>query len=242
MLKKKRLDQYLVELNLAESRNKAQALIMAGKVTVDKQEAKKAGQVITANSEITVKEGHGFVSRGGVKLSHALDSFKVLSMGKVCLDIGASTGGFTDCLLQRGAAKIWAVDVGYNQLHYKLRTDCRVVCMEKTNARTLDPTKITDPISLLVADVSFISLKLVIPPLLPALLPNADLVVLVKPQFEANKECVSKGVVKDENVRLAVVQDLMFYFRSLGLVTSGVKQSPITGAKGNIETFLWLNN
>lgn len=239
---KKRLDQLLADRGLAESRARARALIMAGAVTVSGARVDKPGAAVDEAAPVQVAApDHPYVSRGGVKLAHALDVFGVDPAGKICLDIGASTGGFTDCLLQRGAAKVWAVDVGTNQLSYKLRSDPRVVSLEKTNARELDPALITGRIGLLVADVSFISLRLAIPPALPLLEGDADMVLLVKPQFEAGRDKVGKGgVVRDPAARQRVVEELAMFFEGLGWYTVGACESPITGPAGNVEYFIRL--
>ncbi|MDH5511467.1 MAG: TlyA family RNA methyltransferase [Nitrospinota bacterium] len=239
---KKRLDTLLVDLGLAATRARAHAMIMAGLARVDGQPAVKPGAMVDGACEITIKEkDHPYVSRGGVKLAAALDHFHVNPEGFVCLDLGASTGGFTDLLLQRRAAKVWAVDVGRNQLDYRLRKDPRVICLEKTNARDLGAHLIRDRIDLLVADVSFISLKLVIPPALPLLAPGARLLLLVKPQFEAGRESVGKGgLVRDDRVRMHTVDQVREFFEKMGLVCQGSVPSPIQGAKGNVEYFLCL--
>lgn len=234
------MDLFLTELGLAESRARAQALILAGLVYVNGVPAKKAGDMVDDSATLTVKgKDHPYVSRGGVKLAHALDTFHIDPTGMTCLDVGASTGGFTDCLLQRGAAKVWALDVGDNQLDYRLRVDPRVVSFEGMNARLLDVSVITDAIDMLVADVSFISLKLAIPPALPLLKPGATLVMLAKPQFEVGRENVGKGgVVKDQRMRDAALGDLREFFTGVGLEFLGECESPITGRKGNVEYFI----
>ena len=237
---KKRLDVLLVERGLAETRAKAQALVLAGHVSASGTPATKPGTLMDEAAAIEVKQkDHPYVSRGGVKLSFALEHFHIDPAGMICLDIGASTGGFTDCLLQKGAKKVWAVDVGVNQLAYSLRMDSRVVSLEKTNARNLPLDMITDEIGLVTADVSFISLKLVIPPSLPFLAPGGRLALLVKPQFEAGPENVGKGgVVRDEKVRQEALEGIISYFSEAGLKFLGAVQSPITGAKGNVEFFV----
>jgi len=239
---KKRLDTLLADLKLAESRQRAQALIMAGLVRVNGNPAEKSGTMVDEESEIEVLgKDHPYVSRGGVKLAHALDVFSINPQNAVCLDAGASTGGFTDCLLQRGAAKVWAIDVGENQLDYKLRTDPRVVSMEGVNTRSMDISVITDAIDIIVADVSFISLKLAIPPLLPLLKSGGSAVLLVKPQFEAGKDSVGKGgVVKDPKVRKKTLDGIIAFFTSIGLECLGHCESPISGRKGNIEYLVHL--
>ncbi len=241
-MSKKRLDILLTERGFAESRTRARSLIMAGAVFVDGERVDKSGSMTSENSKITLKEkDHPYVSRGGVKLAHALEMFKVDPSGVTCLDVGASTGGFTDCLLQSGAQKVWAVDVGENQLDYRLRTDERVVSLEKVNARDMDISLITDPVALLVADVSFISLRLVIPPLLPLLTYEAKLLLLVKPQFEAGRENVGKnGVVTSLEIHNHVINKLLSFFASIGLSCWGVTDSPISGRKGNREYFMLL--
>ena len=238
---RKRLDTLLVELGLADSRQKAQALVIAGLVTVNDAPANKPGVAVADGDQISVKgKDHPYVSRGGVKLAHALDVFHVNPEGMTCLDVGASTGGFTDALLQRGAIKVFAVDVGENQLDYRLRTDPRVVAIEGMNARNMDLSLITDPIQLVVADVSFISLRLVIPPILPSLVKDGRLVLLVKPQFEAGREKVGKGIVRDEKVHEEVLENLCVFFEGIGLVKEGVCESPILGKKGNKEFFVYF--
>lgn len=215
---------------------------MAGAVVVDGHRADKAGTAVDESAEIRLKSSElPYVSRGGVKLAYALDEFGIDPEGKTCVDVGASTGGFTDCLLQRGAAKVWAIDAGTNQLHYSLRTDERVVSLERVNVRYIDPAIFTQPLDILVADVSFISLRLVIPPLFPALAPGARLVLLVKPQFEAGRDKVGKGgLVRDEAVREEVVDGLRRFFEEAGLSFDGKCQSPIRGQKGNVEYLIAL--
>jgi 23S rRNA (cytidine1920-2'-O)/16S rRNA (cytidine1409-2'-O)-methyltransferase len=241
---KKRLDALLVDLGLAETRSKARALIMAGRALVDGSAVHKPGVMIDESLPISIKgKSHPYVSRGGIKLAAALDHFHIDPAGMICLDIGASTGGFTDCLLQRGAAKVWAVDVGTNQLDYRLRTDPRVISLENTNARELDPAVIADRINLITADVSFISLKAAIPPALPLLAPGGMALLLVKPQFEAARENVGEGgVVRDAAVREAALNDVEEFFQGKGLTSRGTVPSPITGPKGNVEYFLLMIN
>lgn len=236
---RKRLDTLLFELGLADSRQKAQALVIAGLVTVNGAPANKPGTAVADGALVNVKgKDHPYVSRGGVKLAHALDVFKIDPDGMTCLDVGSSTGGFTDCLLKRGAIKVFAVDVGENQLDYRLRSDPRVVSIEGVNARNMDLNLITDPIHLVVADVSFISLRLVIPPVLPAVVKGGRLVLLVKPQFEAGREKVGKGIVRDGRVHEEVLENLGGFFEGIGLVKEGVCESPILGKKGNKEFFI----
>jgi 23S rRNA (cytidine1920-2'-O)/16S rRNA (cytidine1409-2'-O)-methyltransferase len=238
---RKRLDTLLFELGLAQSRQKAQALVIAGLVTVNGALANKPGVAVADGDQVNVKgKDHPYVSRGGVKLAHALDVFHINPAGMTCLDIGSSTGGFTDCLLQRGAIRVFAVDVGDNQLDYRLRSDPRVVTIEGMNARNMDLALITDPIQLAVADVSFISLRLVIPPILPSVVKDGRLVLLVKPQFEAGRNKVGKGIVRDEKVHEEVLESLGGFFESTGLVKEGVCESPILGKKGNKEFFVFF--
>ena len=253
--RKQRLDLLLVERDLAESREKARRLIMAGDVLVNDQVWDKPGRAVPAHAEIRVRATLPFVSRGGVKLAAALDAFQ-LDVADVCaLDVGASTGGFTDCLLQRGARLVYAVDVGYGQLAWKLRSDPRVVVLERTNIRhldalPLDPNGRAPHITLAVIDASFISLELVLPPTLHLMRQNADsenangenanIVALIKPQFEAGKENVGKGgVVRDQKVHRSVLQETLSTARNLGLVTRGVTVSPLLGPAGNVEFLVW---
>lgn len=235
-----RLDQRLVDLGLAENKSRAQGLILAGLVRVDGQPAKKAGQGVSAQSQVSVDgPQHPYVSRGGVKLAGALDHFGLDVAGLTCLDVGASTGGFSDCLLQRGAAAITAVDVGYGQLAWKLRTDPRLTLHERVNARDLPPEMAPGPFDLAVADVSFISLTMVLPGLVTRLAPDGRVLCLVKPQFEAGREHVgSGGVVRDEAARQAAVDKVAACLAGLGLTVLGQCQSPILGPAGNVEFFL----
>jgi 23S rRNA (cytidine1920-2'-O)/16S rRNA (cytidine1409-2'-O)-methyltransferase len=235
-----RLDQRLVELGLAESRAKAQGLILAGLVRLNGQVVTKAGQAVGPDALVEVAgPEHPFVSRGGVKLAGALDHFQLDVSGLICLDAGASTGGFTDCLLQRGAAHVIAVDVGYGQLAHKLRVDPRVSSIERTNVRHLAPEQAPGPFGLIVGDLSFISLTLVLPVLVSRLCPGGLLLALVKPQFEAGREQVGKGgVVKDEAARLAALDKVRLCLTGLGLTVRGDCVSPITGPAGNVEYFI----
>lgn len=238
--KRRRLDQHLVAQGLAPSRAKAQAMIMAGLVKVDGRVAHKAGTAVPAGAVVEV-EGpeHPYVSRGGLKLAGALDHFGLDPAGWRCLDVGASTGGFTDCLLQRGAARVVAVDVGYGQLAWKLRQDPRVECLERVNVRHLPDHLAPGPFDLIVVDVSFISLTLVTPPLVPRLAPGGRLLAMVKPQFEAGREQVgSGGVVRDEAVQQACVDKVAAHLEGLGLEVLGRCPSPVTGPKGNQEHFV----
>jgi 23S rRNA (cytidine1920-2'-O)/16S rRNA (cytidine1409-2'-O)-methyltransferase len=240
-LESKRLDQRLVELGLAPTRAKAQALIMAGSVLVDGEVRDKAGLRVGSGAEVAVKAGLRYVSRGGLKLEPALDAFGVDPAGRVCLDVGASTGGFTDCLLQRGAARVYAVDVGKGLIDPKLRADSRVVVMEEINARYLVPAQVPEPIQLAVIDVAFISLALILPAVAPLLMPGAQVLALVKPQFEAGREAVGKGgVVRDPAVQTACVDRVSRLAAELGLREAGRLPSPVKGPKGNQEHFLFL--
>jgi 23S rRNA (cytidine1920-2'-O)/16S rRNA (cytidine1409-2'-O)-methyltransferase len=233
---KMRLDSLLVERGLAETRSKAAALIMAGLVLVKGKPVTKAGTAVDPGSEIVLKESPRHVSRAGGKLAAALDAFGVDPNGMVVVDIGASTGGFVDEALQRGAVKVYAVDVGHGQLHWKLRNDPRVVTLEGINARNLDPALIPEPCNLATFDVSFISLKLVIPPTLKVLKPGAHLVALVKPQFEAGREHVSRGgIMKDLQIAQDIIHDMEEFLMTLECVVSGTMPSPVKGAKGNQE-------
>jgi 23S rRNA (cytidine1920-2'-O)/16S rRNA (cytidine1409-2'-O)-methyltransferase len=235
-----RLDQLLVSRGLAPTREKAQGMILAGLVEVDGRRVDKAGAAVKAGAEISVAgPEHPYVSRGGVKLAAALDAFSIDPRGRICADVGASTGGFTDCLLQRGAARVYAIDVGYGQLDAKLRADPRVVSLEKVNARNLSREQLPEAPSLAAIDVSFISVRLVLPPLVPLLAPGASVVVLVKPQFEAGRSEVGKGgIVRSEEVRRRVVGEISELARASGLEVSGSIPSPIRGAKGNQEFLL----
>jgi len=234
---KSRLDQLLVARGLAASREKAQALILAGLVEVDGRRAEKAGAPTSADADVRVSgPPHPYVSRGGVKLAAALEAFGIDPSGAVCLDVGASTGGFTDCLLQRGAARVYAVDVGSGQIDARLRADPRVVLREKTNARFLSREDVPEPIALAAMDLSFISARLVLPAIVPLLAPRATLVVLVKPQFEAGKGEVPRGgVVRDARAQRRSVDEVTRAGESLGLVAIGTAPAPIKGASGNQE-------
>jgi 23S rRNA (cytidine1920-2'-O)/16S rRNA (cytidine1409-2'-O)-methyltransferase len=245
---KVRLDKLLVDRGLAASRERAQAMILAGKVLVDDQKLEKAGAQVARESRIRLLgEDLKYVSRGGLKLERALDHWKIDVAGKVCLDVGASTGGFTDCLLQRGAARVIAVDTGYGQLDFKLRRDARVRLLEKTNARHLARENLGETAELVVVDVSFISATLVLPAVVAAALPASpderrgrQIVVLVKPQFEAGREQVGKGgIVRDERAQQAAVEKVRRAVRDLGAVRTDVIESPILGAEGNREFLLY---
>ena len=240
-----RLDTLLVERGLAASRERARALILAGSVRVNGQAAPKAGTMVPPDCDITVATpDHPFVGRGGVKLAHALDTFRIGVTGAVALDIGASTGGFTDVLLQRGAAHVVALDVGHGQLDWKLRSDPRVTVLEHVNARFLaagqlpEATRVFDIVTI---DVSFISLAHILPVVPPLLQPAGHVVALVKPQFEAGREEVGKGgIVRDERVRARVVADVVAAADRLGLRRAGLTESPIEGMEGNKEVLLYL--
>ena len=237
---KTRLDRLLVDRGLAPTREKAQAMILAGLVTVGGRPVDKAGEAVDTDAEIEVAgPPHPYVSRGGLKLAAALDHFALDPRGRICLDVGASTGGFTDCLLQRGATRVYAVDVGYGQLDAKLRNDPRVVVREKVNARALSEVDVPEAAELAAIDVSFISLRLVLPAVVRRLAPGAALVALVKPQFEAGRGEVPRGgVVKSETTRRRVVEEIEAAGRDLGLEVLGSIPSPIRGARGNEEFLL----
>ena len=234
---KKRLDVALTELGLAESRQKAQALIMAGEVYVDGQRVDRAGAPVGPEAKVEVRgRGLRYVSRGGLKLEKAMACWPISLSGAVCADIGASTGGFTDCMLQNGAAKVYAVDVGYNQLDYRLRTDPRVVCMERTNARYLTQEQIPEKLDFFSVDVSFISLGLILPAVRPLLKQGGQGVCLVKPQFEAGREKVGKkGVVRDPAVHLEVLEQFLRHAQQSDFSIRDITFSPIKGPEGNIE-------
>jgi 23S rRNA (cytidine1920-2'-O)/16S rRNA (cytidine1409-2'-O)-methyltransferase len=250
---KVRLDVLLVERRLAESRAKAQAMIMAGQVRVAGQVALKPGTTIPADSTVTVDSGPRFVSRGGEKLDAALEAFDIDVSGLVCADVGASTGGFTDCLLQRGASKVYAIDVGKGILHWKLRNDPRVVVMEETNARFIE--SLPELVSMITVDVSFISLKILLPVLkkwfgpIPSSLEGKigagglEIIALIKPQFEAGKKDVSRGdgVIRDPEIHKQVLLDVLGFAQKEGFQIRGLIKSPLLGPKGNIEFLAWLN-
>ncbi len=239
-VRKVRLDALVTDRGLAESRAKAQALILAGQVVVGEQRVDKPGAQVPEDAEVRLKgEVLPYVSRGGLKLEGALEHFGLEVDGAVAADIGASTGGFTDCLLQRGAVKVYAVDVGYGQLHEKLRRDARVISKERVNARHLTDEDLPEPLDVVVVDVSFISLLQVLPPVLPKLRPGGLLVALVKPQFEAGREHVGKGgVVRDEAARQACIDKVRGFVEGEGLLVQGVVDSSITGPAGNREALL----
>jgi 23S rRNA (cytidine1920-2'-O)/16S rRNA (cytidine1409-2'-O)-methyltransferase len=239
---KTRLDQLLVQRGLAPSRERAQSLIIAGVVLVNGQPAQKAGTPVAEDAEVIVRQpDHPYVGRGGVKLAHALDIFNVTVAGREALDIGASTGGFTDVLLRRGAVRVVAYDVGHGQLDWGLRNDPRVVVVEKANARTLELVDLPGAVDVVTIDVSFISLRHILPRVPPLLRPGADVVALVKPQFEAGRgEVGKKGVVRDPAVQERVVQETTQSAAEVGLARVAMSESPITGDTGNREFFLHL--
>ena len=237
-----RLDQYLVQHGLIQSRERAKAMIMAGVVYVNGQKADKAGDMVKEDAVVEVR-GHdiGYVSRGGLKLEKAMQVFPLSPRGKVCMDIGASTGGFTDCMLQNGAAKVYAVDVGYGQLAWSLRTDPRVVNMERTNIRNVTPDQLDDPIAFFSVDVSFISLHHIFPVARAVTTPDALGVCLVKPQFEAGREKVGKnGVVRDPATHREVLLRAMGYAVDNGFGVRGLDFSPVKGPEGNIEYLMFV--
>ena len=241
---KERLDVLLVKRGLAPSREKAKAFIMAGDVFVENQREDKPGSTFPEEAKIEVRGSQlKYVSRGGLKLEKALKVFPVSLEGLVCMDIGASTGGFTDCMLQNGAKKVYAVDVGYGQFAYKLRQDERVVCMEKTNIRFVTPEDIAEGLEFASIDVSFISLTKVLPPVKQLLLEDADMICLIKPQFEAGREKVGKkGVVRDPAVHREVVERIAAFAKEAGFSVKGLDYSPVKGPEGNIEYLLWIRN
>lgn len=239
---KQRLDVAVLERGLAPSREKAQALIMAGQIYVNGQKASKAGVSVKPEDQIELRGGQlPFVSRGGLKLDKAMHTFPIDLKGKICMDVGASTGGFTDCMLQNGAEKVYAIDVGYGQLAWKLRTDARVVNLERTNFRYVTRQQVPDAIDFASVDVSFISLRLILPVLFDRLKPGGEAVCLIKPQFEAGREKVGKkGVVRDPSVHEAVIQTVCSFARETGFSILGLTFSPVKGPEGNIEYLLMI--
>lgn len=237
-----RADVRLVELGLAPSREKARTLIMAGEVFIDTLRIDKPGTAVPEDALLTVREqAIPFVSRGGLKLDKAVRKYGLDFTDMVTMDVGASTGGFTDCMLQNGAAKVYAVDVGTNQLAWKLRTDPRVVCLEKTNARTLTAEQVPDPLDFASIDVSFISLKLIFPALYPLLRQGGEIACLIKPQFEAGREKVGKkGVIRDAAVHLEVLEHFLEHAKENNFTILGITYSPIRGPEGNIEYLGYL--
>jgi 23S rRNA (cytidine1920-2'-O)/16S rRNA (cytidine1409-2'-O)-methyltransferase len=239
-VKRERIDKLLVERGLAESRTKAQAMVMAGVVLVNEQRVEKASEQFAADTQIRIKHADDptsrYVGRGGLKLEAALKAFQINVRGAVCLDVGASTGGFTDCLLQNGAAKVFAIDVGHNQIDWRLRNDPRVEVREGVNARYLQPQDFPTTFDLAVIDVSFISVAKILPSVLPLLKPSASLVVLIKPQFEVGRADVgSGGIVRTEEKRIKAVDNVNGFAATIGLELKGTIESPITGAEGNVE-------
>ena len=237
MTEKRRLDQLLVERGLAPTRSRAQALILAGTVFGGERRLDKPGATFAADTPLEVRgKDHPFVSRGGVKLAHGLDHFKIDPRGLITLDVGASTGGFTDVLLQRGAARVYAVDVGFGQFDWKLRGNSRVVLLERVNARHLTSTQVPEPVDLVVCDTSFIGLETVLPAPLALAKPHARLVALIKPQFEVGKDRVGKGgVVRDPALRREVCDRIAAWLATQGWCVLGIVESPIRGPEGNVE-------
>jgi 23S rRNA (cytidine1920-2'-O)/16S rRNA (cytidine1409-2'-O)-methyltransferase len=235
MSRRQRADRLLVERGLFESRAKAQAAIAAGLVTADAVPVRKPSEEIPRDAQLSAAPAHPYVSRGGVKLASALDHFGFDPKDRVCLDVGASTGGFTQVLLERGAASVYAVDVGRGQLHEVLRARPEVVSLEETDIRTLSPDRLDAQPSLIAVDVSFISLKHVLPAALALAKPPAQLVALIKPQFEAGRGALKKGIVRDENVHAAICDDISAFAATLGWHVLGVIPSPIAGGDGNVE-------
>ena len=243
MADKERLDVLMVNMGLAASRELAKAYIMAGNVYVDGNKEDKAGTKIDIKSKIELKGGEmPYVSRGGYKLEKAIESFPVSIEGKICMDIGASTGGFTDCMLQNGASKVYSIDVGYGQLAWKLRNDERVVCMEKTNVRYITEEQVPDKPQFASVDVSFISLTKVVPPALAVMSDDAQMVCLIKPQFEAGREKVGKkGVVREKSTHKEVILKIIDFAFEIGVNVIGIDFSPIRGPEGNIEYLIMLD-
>ena len=243
-MKKIRIDQLLVDLGLAQSRERAKITIMEGNVFVDGQRVDKPGTAVDPEKKIEVRGGQlPYVSRGGLKLEKALKVFPVNPTGKICIDCGASTGGFTDVLLQNGAEKVYAVDVGYGQLAWKLRTDERVVNMERTNVRYITSEQIPEQLDLSVCDVSFISIRLILPAVQPLLKDDGDMLCLIKPQFEAGREKVGKkGVVREASTHLEVVNKIIDFSKEIGFSVLNLEFSPIKGPQGNIEYLIHLKN
>jgi 23S rRNA (cytidine1920-2'-O)/16S rRNA (cytidine1409-2'-O)-methyltransferase len=241
--KRRRLDIFLTEHGWAPSRQRAQALIMAGSIRVNDQPVDKPGALVDEGDRIELTGADlPYVSRGGLKLEAALTGYRIDAAGRVCLDVGASTGGFTDCLLQHGAARVYAVDVGYGQMAWKLRQDPRVIVIERTNIRYLPPDAVPEPVDLVTIDVSFISLKIVVPAVLRCLKPEGMILPLIKPQFEVGKGLVGKGgVVSDPARHAQVIDELGRFFSGLGLSCSEALPSPVLGPKGNREFFMLLN-
>lgn len=238
MSTRQRADRLLVERGLFDSRTKAQAAIAAGLVTANAAPVRKASEEIAVDAALSATPAHPYVSRGGVKLAAALDHFKFDPQGRICLDVGASTGGFTQVLLERGAKRVYAVDVGHGQLHESLRGRPEIVSLEQTDIRTLSAAQLNEPPDLVTVDVSFISLKLALPPALALAKPPAQLIALIKPQFEAGRAQAKKGIVRDPAVHAAVCDDISAFVASLGWRVLGIIPSPIAGGDGNTEFLL----
>lgn len=242
VIKKERIDQLMVRKGIVDSREKAQSLIAQGVVRVGGRQILKSSTQVPVNAAVQLGEDRiPYAGRGGLKLEAALKEFAIDPSNRVVMDVGSSTGGFTDCLLQRGAVRVFAVDVGYGQLDWHLRQDPRVVCMERTNIRYLDPRSLGGPVDLVTIDVSFISLKKVLPKVLEVLRPGGCVLALVKPQFEVGKGEVGRGgIVRERSQHERVIQDITSFSQSLGFISSGHFTSPIPGKKGNVEYFLYL--
>jgi len=242
MKNRERLDVIIVDRGLVKSRERAKALIMEGKVIVDGVTVIKAGTLVNRDSDIVLKKGDiPYVGRGGLKLKAALDFFTIRPQDKIVMDIGCSTGGFTDCVLKEGALRVYAVDVGYGQIDWSLRQNPKVILLEKTNIRYLEKDKVRDLVDLILVDVSFISLTKVLPKSLEFLDNNGVILALIKPQFEVGREMVEKGgVIKDESSRMHAIEKIKSFAASIGLETIGIFESPVHGQKGNIEYFIYL--
>ncbi len=237
-----RLDKLLFDKGLVESREKAKALILAGDVTVNGLTVDKAGMSVRSDAALEILKKMPYVSRGGLKLKHAIDAFGIDVKEKIAMDIGASTGGFTDCLLQHGAKKVYAIDVGYGQLDLKLRNDAKVILLEKTNIRYLNKNAVPDIIDIITIDVSFISLLKVIPKALEFLKESGEIIALIKPQFEVERKDVRKGgVVRDEAKRFEVIEKIKTAVKDMGLEVKGLTESPVRGPKGNVEFLIYLS-
>ena len=240
-MRKKRLDSLLVERGIIQSRERAKGLILSGDVRVNGNPVNKAGTLIDENAEIEITKDIPYVSRGGLKLEKAIKEFNINVKDKVAIDVGASTGGFTDCLIQYGAKKVYAVDVGYGQLAWKLRNDPRVVIIERKNVRYIKPSDIGEPVDIATIDVSFISLKLVLPVVKNLLKENGEIIALIKPQFEVGKGEVGKGgIVKDEEKHKKVISEIKSFAIDSGFKVLNVTESPIAGQKGNVEFLIYL--
>lgn len=240
-MKKQRADLLLVEKGLISSRTRAQSTIMQGLVYVGEKRVDKPSELLEPDADIHVREKDPYVSRGAKKLLGAFTDFPIHVESKVAVDVGASTGGFTQVLLEKGATKVYSVDVGYGQLDYRLRDDSRVVNLERQNMRHITADQVSDPIDFFTMDVSFISIKLLMEPLKPLLSEKAQGVILIKPQFEAGKERVKTGVITDPLIHLEVLEEMMDYFKSNGIHVLGLSVSPIKGPKGNIEFLAWVS-